>query len=288
MLSTLASPSRLGAIQGTGLLDSAPEAAFDRITRLVQRCLRVPVALISIVDEDRQFFKSQQGLPEPWCSARETPLSHSFCKHVVELDQAFAVEDARQDPTVSENLAIRDLDVVAYLGVPLRTPDDHVIGSLCAIDSTPRIWTAADLEILEGLGEAVIAEIATRYATQAAANELWDVLDQSRSLVNALFEGSVPALILDTDGIVVDANRQTVELLSLSRASTVGRDVWDVFGLDDEHERYLRAAVQRATHGESIEYEAVSDTADGPSPLSVSVRPVAGRSRFLVMEIQPA
>ena len=79
----LDSPGRLAALQASGLLDSPPEAAFDRLTHLAVLLLNAPVALVSLVDDRRQFFKSQVGLAEPWASARETPLTHSFCQYVV-------------------------------------------------------------------------------------------------------------------------------------------------------------------------------------------------------------
>jgi signal transduction histidine kinase len=151
------------ALRATGLLDTPPEADFDRLTELVRRVLRVPVALVSLVDADRQFFKSQQGLAEPWASLRETPLSHSFCCHVVDRDAALAVEDARQDALVRDNMAIQDLGVVAYLGVPLRTPDGVAVGSLCAIDAAPRTWTPADGSALEALAASAMTAIAARH-----------------------------------------------------------------------------------------------------------------------------
>lgn len=76
-------PRRLATLRGTGLLDSPPEEAFDRFTRLAGTMFGVPVALVSLVDENRQFFKSERGLPAEWAARRETPLSHSFCQHVV-------------------------------------------------------------------------------------------------------------------------------------------------------------------------------------------------------------
>ncbi|MCB0188137.1 MAG: GAF domain-containing protein, partial [Caldilineaceae bacterium] len=97
---------RRQALLATGLLDSPPEAEFDRLTRLACRLLHVPVSLISLVDDQRQFFKSAQGLAEPWASRRETPLSHSFCKHVVLTDEPLVVSDARIDARLCENLAI--------------------------------------------------------------------------------------------------------------------------------------------------------------------------------------
>src|SRR3954464_7514005 len=141
----LSHPGRLEALRATALLDSPPEEAFDRLTRLASHALNVPVALVSLVDEDRQFFKSCIGLPEPWASRRGTPLSHSFCQHAVASGEPLVIEDAREHPLVRNNLAIRDLDVIAYAGVPLKTSDGVVLGTFCAIDHQPRVWTEADL-----------------------------------------------------------------------------------------------------------------------------------------------
>ena len=128
---------RLEAVQSTGLLDSPGEEAFDRLTRLAISILRVPVSLVSIVDRDRQFFKSSGGLPTKVADARETPLTHSFCQHVVGSGEPLVISDARQHPLVRENLAIGDLGVIAYAGFPIATSEGAVIGSLCAIDDKP-------------------------------------------------------------------------------------------------------------------------------------------------------
>jgi serine phosphatase RsbU (regulator of sigma subunit) len=140
-------PSRLLALRRSLLLDSPSEASFDRLTAMVADLLEVPVALISLVDADRQFFKSNVGLPEPWCTRRQTPLSHSFCQHVVTADAPLVIPDARHDPVVGASAAIPDLGVVAYAGVPVRHLGETV-GSLCAIDVVPREWTGEDVELL--------------------------------------------------------------------------------------------------------------------------------------------
>ena len=157
-----AESARLQALRNTGLLDSPPEKVFERLTELTCRALRVPVALVSLVDADRQFFKSSCGLPEPWASRRETPLSHSFCQHVVASGEPLVIPDARQHPLVRDNLAVGDLAVSAYLGIPLLTPDGHAIGSLCAINSAPRQWSDDDIVVLSGLAELAATEIALR------------------------------------------------------------------------------------------------------------------------------
>ncbi|PJF25901.1 MAG: hypothetical protein CUN53_10415, partial [Phototrophicales bacterium] len=112
------SPERLNALHRLNLLDSAPEEAFDRLTRLASYIIGAPITLVSLVDAERQFFKSQIGLPEPLATQRETPLSHSFCQHVVATNKPLIIDDARQHELVYDNLAIRDFDVIAYLGMP--------------------------------------------------------------------------------------------------------------------------------------------------------------------------
>ena len=95
-LETLSSPARLAAIRDTQLLDSPPTQSFDELTRLATSLLGTPVALVSIVTSDKQFFKSQVGLADPWAKSRQTPLSHSFCQWVVSSRDELIVDDARQ------------------------------------------------------------------------------------------------------------------------------------------------------------------------------------------------
>jgi signal transduction histidine kinase/CheY-like chemotaxis protein len=152
---------RLRRLHETGLLDSPPEARYDRLVHDVARRLNVPTALISLVDVDRQFFKSQFGVGEPFASGRGTPLSYSFCQHVVSAAEPLIIEDARDHPIVRDNLAVPELGVVAYAGVPLLTDDGFPMGSLCAIDIRPRKWTEEELDVLRSTAKAVEAEMRT-------------------------------------------------------------------------------------------------------------------------------
>ena len=167
---------RLNVLKQSGLLDSPPEAAFDRLTRIAAYSLNVPIALVSLVDDTRQFFKSQIGLPDPVASIRQTPLTHSFCQHVVITEKKLVITDARRDPLVQNNQAISDLGVIAYAGFPLITHDGEVIGSFCAIDNKPREWSAEDLKLLEDLAAVVMSEISLKRAkeTAEAANRAKD------------------------------------------------------------------------------------------------------------------
>jgi GAF domain-containing protein len=151
---------RLAALHRTELLDSAPDERFDGLARIAAKVVHAPVAMVSLVDEDRQFFKSCVGLTkEPWASARETPLSHSFCKHAVASRRPLIVDDAREDPSLRDNLAIRDLDVIAYAGIPLIGSDGHALGTLCVVDHRPRHWRAEETALLQEIANTVVAQI---------------------------------------------------------------------------------------------------------------------------------
>ncbi len=147
------------------------DPSLDRYARMVRRTLGVPVALVSILQNDRQVFPGASGLPEPVDTARETPLSHSFCQHVVIAEAPLVVDDARTDPLVQDNLAIRDLSVIAYAGFPLTNAENQTIGALCAIDFEPRAWTTDDLEALADLAAACSAELSHRELKQVAERQ---------------------------------------------------------------------------------------------------------------------
>ena len=163
----LADPARLRSLQRV-CVGAEPDEAFDRFAGLVKRLLGVPVALVSLVDEQRQFFPGQVGLPEPWDGKRETPLSHSFCQYVVVEGQPKVYPDARIYAQVRDNLAIPDLGVIAYAGMPLTDADGRTLGSLCAIDTKPRAWSKDELEILHDLAEACSSELRLRIARELA------------------------------------------------------------------------------------------------------------------------
>jgi hypothetical protein len=160
-------PGRLAALEATGLLDAPPQASLDRLARLAARVLNAPVGLVSLVDRDRQVFAGCIGLAEPWATQRETPLSHSICQHAVASRQPLIVSDVRRQPVLRDNLAVRDLDVVAYAGIPLITDDGHVLGTLCVIDHRARTWTSAEVEMLEDVAAAALTEIRLRGRVRA-------------------------------------------------------------------------------------------------------------------------
>lgn len=158
----LEDPSRLAAIEETGLVGVKEDPVLHRLTRLAARSLDAPVALLSFVAADRQFFASSWGLPEPWASDRGTDLLHSFCQHVVVSNQPLLVTDARKHPLVQGNRAIEDLDVIAYMGIPMNDSEGNTLGSFCVIDHEPRQWKAADVELLHDFATAVMDRVENR------------------------------------------------------------------------------------------------------------------------------
>jgi len=166
--STLGDRHRVEALRDAGLLTDTPEEAFDRFTRLVATIVEAPIALFTVIVGEEQRFVSQFGLAEPLATERRTPISHSFCQYVVLAGAPLEVTDAREHPVVKGNPAIEELQVIAYLGVPLITRRGETLGSLCAIDHQPREWTERDRAVLEDLAAATVTEVELRRTTREA------------------------------------------------------------------------------------------------------------------------
>ena len=182
----LENEARLEALRRTSLLDSPPEEAFDRLTRAATTVLRVPVALVSLVDSDRHFFKSQCGLSEPLASLRQNPLTHSFCKHAVGSREPLVVTDARADPVFGRYSTATG--VIAYAGIPLITSEGHALGTFCVVDYRPHDWTEEELGILGCLATATMSEIELRRVVgelQALTANLESVVESRASELRA-------------------------------------------------------------------------------------------------------
>lgn len=145
-------PARLRALASYNLLDTLPEEVYDDITRLASEICRTPISLISLVDEDRQWFKSKQRV-----TADETSRALSFCAHaILDPNATFIVPDARIDDRFFDNpLTTGYPNAVFYAGVPLVNPEGYPLGSLCVIDSRPRTLTDSQLLSLQALAKLV-------------------------------------------------------------------------------------------------------------------------------------
>jgi len=204
----LTSPARLAALHKTGLLDTPEEERFDGFTRLAAQILDVPTVLISLVEANRQFFKSVTSTTSA-ATAGWNPLEASFCEDVVGTGQAVLLVDARTEPKLSG----RCPRVRAYVGVPLVTDGGSVLGALCALDESPREWTGRDLAMLTALASGVVSEIQRRTA-ERATRDIQLRLIAERTLAHSV-QQQMPVGVIVADvpsGRLVSVNAQMTEI----------------------------------------------------------------------------
>jgi diguanylate cyclase (GGDEF)-like protein/PAS domain S-box-containing protein len=188
-------------LKALNILDTEEEEVFDRVTRLVSRLLKVPIALFSLVDENRQYFKSRVGL-----EARETPREFAFCAHALLQDQPLVVADATTDERFADNpLVTGNPNIRFYAGVPIRTSGGLAIGTLCAIDERVRVLTADELCILIDLADIVQKEVQYRERLAVAGRHMQRseaVLSASEARFRSIFDlaGTGIALVSPSGG----------------------------------------------------------------------------------------
>jgi PAS domain S-box-containing protein len=245
--------ARLKSLHALGVLDTEAEERFDRITRLAKNHFDVPIALVSLVDADRQWFKSRQGL-----GATETHRDISFCGHTILSNQTFVVPDATSHPDFSDNpLVLGDPNIRFYAGAPLRAPDGALVGTLCIIDSRPRNLTDHDLKSLRDLANCAEMELAIS-AVREREHFLHEIAD------------AMPGLVAywDKNLICRFANKQYLEWFGRTPAQVLGRNIQSLLGdrLFKLNEPYIRGALG----GQPQHFERELTKADGSIGLTWS------------------
>ena len=223
---------RLAALAHFAVLDTAPEAAFDRITSLAAHLFGMPIARISFVDETRVWFKSSYGLP-----AHTSPREHATCARVILSEDVFIVPDVSVDPRFREDpLVVREPRACFYAGAPLRTAEGFNLGVLCLVDLVPREFGAVQQESLKQLATVVVEALQARLANRQLAEEVKVRQRAEATLGQALAgRGTVPAAAfdaiigLDHAGRIVALNPAAERLFGRSLAETIGQKLVDLF-----------------------------------------------------------
>ncbi|SFD95221.1 diguanylate cyclase with GAF sensor [Marinobacter sp. DSM 26671] len=190
---------RVHTLRELNILDTAPEDRFDRLTRLAKRMFNVPIALVSLIDSDRQWFKSSIGLP-----VSQTARSVSFCGHAILQNEAFVVPDASLDPRFATNpLVLGEPHIRFYAGQPLKLGNGIVLGTLCIIDSVPRSFSDEDREALRDLAKIVENELIAIH--MAVEDELTGLpnrrgfLHQAQKTISLCYRLGKPAALIFFD-----------------------------------------------------------------------------------------
>ena len=206
---------RVAALCQLQILDTAPEERFDRITRMAQRLFGVPIALISLIDDDRQWFKSKQGI-----DASQTPRRTSFCGHAILRESAFIVPDTLQDERFHDNpLVTGPPHIRFYAGMPLHGPNGYRVGTLCLIDQAPRAFAESQITVLADL--AVWAELELDILTVKQATAL---AREKETRLQAIVESAGDAIItIDEKSCIKTFNPAAARIFGYSAESLTGQ-----------------------------------------------------------------
>lgn len=261
--------ARLQAVDRYRILDTSPEQSFDDITALAAMLLRAPISLISLIDKDRQWFKSRVGL-----NVEETPRKVSFCSHTIQDEGLLIVEDARKDPRFSDNALVTGIPHIGfYAGIPIRSDDGYALGTLCVIDRNPRSLSAQEQAVLTRLGRLVEELLALRIAKLES-----DARQQRLESQKAFTEGLLGSLV---EAVVACNAEGQLTMFNATARRWHGQEVSDVaaerwaahYSLYQPDGVTLlkaeRIPLMRALRGEALREEEVCIATPGQPPRHV-------------------
>jgi diguanylate cyclase (GGDEF)-like protein/PAS domain S-box-containing protein len=286
-------PARIEALRATGLLDGPVDESFDGLVRLAARLLEAPVALISLVDLDREFLIAQVGVPQPWAARRGWPLTHSLARYAVANAAPLVVSDARADPVLRDSLAIAELGIVAYAAVPLTTASGRAIGALSVADRRSRGWSEEQLELLHELARVARREILSGAERTARSDRGGNEVEAERRFIAAVLESL-------GEGVIAADERGELRIVNAAARRHGDDDPLALENLADRGELHLAASgepvarddlpLPRALRGEDVadeEYLA-GDPAGEQRWLVLAGHPIAASSgaRGAIMTIR--
>lgn len=209
---------RLAAVRRYDILDTPPDGAFDRVTAVAARMFGVPIAIVSVVDSDRIWFKSHHGL-----DVEEIGRDPGLCASAILQDRPWLVPDARKDPrTLANPLVAGDFGLQFYAGVPLRTHDGFNLGTLCVIDRSPRTFTADQVATLGDLAAVVMDEIELRLSARRTLSVEAEMRRRAERVAAILQESLVPPALPEVPGL------DLVSRYHVAQSDQVGGDFYDV------------------------------------------------------------
>ena len=254
--------ARLAALRETGLLDTLPEPAYDDVVQLARQICRTPIALISLVDGERQWFKARTGL-----KMLETPRSQSFCAHaILAPDELLEVPDATADPRFADNPLVTGAPHLRfYAGVPLRAPENGLpLGSLCVLDDRPRELDANQRAALHALGRQVGVQLELQRALAARARAERSWRETERRFTTFMDHSPAMAFIKDAEGRMLYVNAPLLCRFGKRSEEMLGKSDFELWPPDVA--AVLRASDRRVlAGGTAVALEEVVPTPDGGS-----------------------
>lgn len=209
-------PARIAALRKYDILDTEPEAAFDNMVRLAQYICQTPFAAISLVDENRQWFKAIVG-----ADVKETPRDIAFCAHTILKPGPTVVPNTLQDERFHDNPIVADLlKLRFYVGIPLTTPDGYRLGTLCVFDQKPRELSGEQMESLQALSESVMSHLELRLSHK----QIRKYVDELQLAASIFDTASEAMLVTDADNRIITANPAFTRTTGYSREEVVGKN----------------------------------------------------------------
>jgi len=262
---------RIAVLHSLGILDTPPEERFDRITRLASALFDVPISIVSLVDVNRQWFKSCVGIDDD-----HTDRSVSFCAHALERDDALVIEDATQDPRFAGNPFVTGVDdtIRFYAGHPLRPSAGSAVGTLCVIDRQPRRFDERDRRLLADLASMVEQELGTVDLARTSA-----ALLESQARLSGILDSVAEAVVtFSIDGSLLSLNRAGEQMFGRREAEVIGTSIAELVAPADR-DVVVSALAERAAAatGTPVDVTIHGRRGDGrPFPMEVSANELAG------------